>query len=59
MVYINNDLCDFCGVCVSVCLPNVIELKESSITILDGCNDCKLCLYVCPYEAVKENEIRV
>ncbi|MCK4967196.1 4Fe-4S binding protein [bacterium] len=56
MIYIVEEKCDYCGVCVSVCAPNVIELNESSIKILDGCTDCNLCLNVCPYEAIKKNE---
>jgi len=59
MIYVIEEKCDYCGVCVSVCAPNVIELKESSIKILDGCTDCNLCLNVCPYEAIKKNEKRV
>ena len=59
MIQVIEDKCDYCGVCVSVCPPNVIELQETSIRILDGCTDCKLCVYVCPFEAIKENEIRV
>jgi len=59
MIYLIEERCDYCGVCVSVCVPNVIELKETSIRILDGCTNCKLCIYVCPFEAIKENERRV
>ena len=54
MVYVIEDRCDYCGVCVSVCPPNVIELKETNIKILEGCTNCKLCIYVCPYEVIKE-----
>ena len=59
MIYVIEERCDYCGVCVSVCVPNVIELKEPSIKILEGCTNCKFCIYVCPFEAIKENEKRV
>jgi ferredoxin len=36
--------CDFCGVCVAVCPADAVELKESSVRIVDercvGCGDC-------------------
>ncbi|MBN2201224.1 4Fe-4S binding protein [bacterium] len=41
--------CDFCGVCVAVCPAGAIELKESSVRVLDelcvGCGDCAV---MCP-----------
>ncbi|HHM24209.1 MAG TPA: 4Fe-4S dicluster domain-containing protein [Bacteroidetes bacterium] len=57
MILIKEDMCDFCGVCVSVCPPDCIELKESEIKIdHDACTDCKLCVYVCPIETLEHVE---
>lgn len=53
MILIKDNLCDFCGTCVSVCPPDAIELKEAEIKIADTCTECKLCVYVCPIETLE------
>ena len=48
-VEINNDRCDFCGTCVSVCPSDAIELRESSIRIdREKCTVCGFCVDTCP-----------
>ncbi len=59
MILIREDMCDFCGVCVSVCPPDCIELREAEIIIdREACTDCKLCVYVCPVETLRYTENR-
>lgn len=54
MILVKEDLCDFCGVCASVCPPDAIEVREAEIRIdQQTCSDCKLCTYVCPVETLE------
>ena len=56
MINIIDDMCDFCGTCITVCPPDCIEVKESTITIdHKKCIDCNLCVYICPIEVLEEN----
>ena len=56
MINIIPDKCDFCGACISVCPPDCIEVKESSININHKlCIDCDLCIYICPIEVLKND----
>ena len=59
MVYVIEDKCDYCGVCVSVCAPDAIVLKETNIKILERCTDCKLCVYVCPFGAITDKVVSI
>jgi NAD-dependent dihydropyrimidine dehydrogenase PreA subunit len=53
LIEIQTDKCDFCGCCVGVCPEDAIELKEASITIIDGqCTNCSKCVWSCPVEAI-------
>ena len=57
MINIKDNRCDFCGVCITVCPPDCIEVRESSIKIDDEvCIDCDLCVYICPIEVLSSNE---
>jgi ferredoxin len=60
---INQDKCNGCGLCVTVCHNNVLILVSNVITIIeiaecDWCADCEaVCsmgAIVCPYEVVIE-----
>ena len=56
MINIIDNKCDFCGTCITVCHPDCIEVKESTITIdHKKCIDCNLCVYICPIEVLEEN----
>ena len=52
MIKIKENRCDFCSACISVCPPDSIEVRESSIKIDDTCIDCDLCVYICPIEVL-------
>jgi len=54
MIYIKENLCDFCGTCVSVCPVDCIELFEAKIEINnEKCIDCNLCVKVCPLDVLE------
>jgi len=54
MIEINNNLCDRCGTCVSICPKNCITIYESYIEIdKDECINCQKCVNLCPVAALK------
>lgn len=59
MVVTKDDLCDFCGTCVSVCPVDVIELFEARLVIdHEGCTKCLNCIKVCPMNALEFQDER-
>ena len=58
MINIQENRCDYCGACVTVCPEDCIEVREYSIEINDvTCIDCDLCVFICPIEVlVSANE---
>ena len=56
MIKIIEDKCDYCSTCITVCPPDSIEVRESSIKIDETtCIDCNLCVYICPIEVLIPN----
>ena len=55
---IKQDRCNQCGVCVSYCHFEAIELTDDSKFKINElkCEGCGLCLYICPNNAIIENE---
>ena len=54
MINIKENKCDYCGVCVSICPVNCIEVRESNIMIDDPvCINCDLCVEICPIEVLE------
>lgn len=50
---INNDTCDRCGVCISVCPANALRLLTASLIVDSGrCTGCGSCVKVCPFGAL-------
>ena len=45
---INKDLCTDCQRCLRSCFYNVIQVKESRVTIGEDCRGCGICTCVCP-----------
>lgn len=62
-VTIHADLCKGCGLCVSVCPKNVIELKHSELNSKGyhpaepvrekDCIACAMCAVICPDVAIR------
>ena len=54
MINIRENICDYCGACVTVCPVDCIEVRESSIMIDHPvCIDCDLCVIICPIEVLE------
>lgn len=53
MIYMKYvaDNCGYCGLCVSVCPREILELKENKLSINNGCDECGNCKIVCPLGA--------
>ena len=56
MINIHENMCDYCGACVTVCPVDCIEVRESSIMIDHPvCIDCDLCVIICPIDVLASN----
>jgi NAD-dependent dihydropyrimidine dehydrogenase PreA subunit len=52
--YIINKNCTKCGVCLAECpTGSIIEGKDRYVIDTDTCADHKLCVAVCPVEAIE------
>ena len=52
MIYLKDNLCDYCGTCVAVCPVDCIDLYEAELSIQHNvCIDCELCVDICPLVA--------
>lgn len=54
MPEIDQEKCQRCGLCVSVCACGALQIVEDTITIVEveECHWCTLCELVCPYGAI-------
>lgn len=54
MPAIDTERCNGCGLCVCVCLRNVLVLVEKIITVIETgeCGWCTYCELVCPTGAI-------
>jgi indolepyruvate ferredoxin oxidoreductase alpha subunit len=53
-VIINNDLCRNCGLCITeIGCPTLVMEKGEKPQVLDNCAGCRLCIEVCPFEAIE------
>ncbi|MCK9244493.1 MAG: 4Fe-4S binding protein [Candidatus Marinimicrobia bacterium] len=54
MIKIDQECCDLCGTCVSVCPVDCMELKEAMLVIDNSrCNSCQICVRMCPFKALE------
>jgi len=51
---IDEDKCQGCGLCVSVCACGALVVQDNVVKALDvsKCGWCALCELVCPYGAI-------
>ena len=54
MPIVNPELCDCCGLCVTVCHCGALVLVENTVTIVEteACGFCTECEAVCPTGAI-------
>ncbi|MBD3234184.1 MAG: 4Fe-4S ferredoxin [candidate division Zixibacteria bacterium] len=54
---LNQDKCDLCGTCMSICPPDCLELYERYLHIIEEeCTYCKKCIIICPMDALEETD---
>ena len=57
MIFIDEDRCTGCGLCLDACAQGAIALGESGATIdQDLCAGCAACMTACPQGAIYEVE---
>jgi len=57
MIFIDEERCTACGLCLDTCAQGAIALGESGATIdQDLCAGCAACMTVCPQGAIYEVE---
>ena len=59
MIVIDLDECGVCEKCIPVCPKDLIEKKGYTMIIKDGCDDCGICMDMCPLGAIYEELARV
>ncbi len=53
MVYVDEETCTGCGLCLDACPQDAIELvQEVAVIQADRCNQCLACVEVCPNGAI-------
>ncbi len=57
-IIFNDDYCDLCGACISICPANCINMNHQKIKIIGmECTKCGLCIPACPVAAICWNEL--
>ncbi len=60
-IEVNDLYCKGCGLCVTACPPEVLELDMDLLTpkgyhparlVTDGCTGCAICSIICPDAAI-------
>jgi Fe-S-cluster-containing hydrogenase component 2 len=53
MIYVDQDRCSGCGVCVGVCPVGAIAIQEGKAAIdQERCYQCEACFAACPEQAI-------
>lgn len=57
MIYVNETVCDGCGLCVEACPTGALVLLNHRAYILQNlCEECQTCVYTCPRGAILTTE---
>ncbi|RMH74224.1 MAG: 4Fe-4S dicluster domain-containing protein [Gemmatimonadetes bacterium] len=57
IIKVDENLCDICGVCVSVCPVDCIDMPERALIVHnDTCIQCNKCIDICPVRALRYDE---
>jgi ferredoxin len=61
MPWVNQEMCNGCGICMDVCPVGVITLNEMDKAQIDeeSCIRCAKCHDVCPEEAVRHDSEKI
>jgi len=52
-----NEWCMYCGECAGVCPRSLIEVRETCLIFNENeCKDCRICIQVCPVQALYKEE---
>jgi len=50
---VDEEKCDGCGTCVSVCPQGAVVMPGIAVINADMCVDCKICVNICPVGALE------
>lgn len=57
---IDEDLCDYCGLCARVCAFNALAVVEGAVLVFSElCHGCGACALLCPRKAIREVPKRI
>jgi len=61
MPWVNQEMCESCGVCVEECPVGAIRLDSDDVASIDeaACVRCGRCHDVCPHDAVRHDGERI
>ena len=52
LLFIDEDACTGCGICLEVCPLGALDLVESVAVVNEKCNACNACVPECPVDAL-------
>jgi len=60
MPWVDEELCNGCGLCVEECPVDTIEIYDDVAEIyMDECIRCGICHTICPTEAIKHDRLKI